>query len=1411
MSWKDKLNGGTSTEPTSDWKKQLSESSKIQSEVRQQRQPVIKPEEILEGSSESVLQKIRNKTINFVKSPTDHKINVLKNARESIGDFLKGRTKEFQKLQEKFEAPYTKALQELNIAKQNGQINDEQFNFQRDEILKQKHLAIQQDPEGKQYEKESESFRFNMLLNIAPMEGMASKISGKTKKLVAQIADNKESGVIAGLLKKLGHSDDVAKELSEKLVDVDDAQTIYKASQSGKVISEIEARTGKSLNDEGRRNVADLVESAVTVTKDEKEEAQKLKEIIDGAVTSTRQMDQTIDRPVIPTVNKNLEKEAIDKVLNTQKGLYSIPEKKQLFNKYIKPELNKIGEIADDEAIVFFKGDGNTGQFVNTDFDKIWHYNVDEFLNVKKVKKSILESTGNAEKDEVGYRLLGKDIDAKSMEAPKIEKPVYKPSPKEEALLDDIYKKQDEDKLKEYFNDFHNSEEAANVFQEMDVAKAGERIITKDLSEGGEFIGIKSSFPEWMPKELRSRKSFDNVQENLMNGTVPTAKKERAIYDEYIKEIAKRKGIKPEVALKAIESYEGLNKAKVPFNIKNLSKKAKESLSSAKKATGKLPTKEVKKVVRKNTGQVKKTIYRTTEEKALREKLRTASIYSKIGARNVIKTTRDLRKAVREYAKDLPISMRSRLLSQEQFAGIKSKKQLASLLDKVDMARTVVAIKREKQALRQEIGHLRKTAREKDTIGNVKMQARMELGIKNDTALKNASLAKLKRYKEIIKENLKSEPPKPKEVDWKNVEDVGSSKGKKLRTKIGEGVESAIGTISSNIRKYGGDKLFSLVREREFKINTLSKRATDKIEGFQKGLIKMKKKWFGGKEAFNELSYSLFNQNFDRAREIASKYRFEKELDKVIEVLDDIHLRANEAGLKVGKLKNYFPRIVKDYDGLFAAYNKKFGKEGRSFLDSLLTKEANKKSLKVSELTQEMKSDILTKALRGYGQGKINVGNVTRARKLKDLDPEFLQFYHTPQDALTMYVSSMNQRITLKELFDIGDVERDTIGSMVEKMNITPNEMARLKESLYAVLAPQGGENIILNKLRKSATLTLLSNIASTLFQIADIGVNAYKHGVGRAVVSLIRSKPIKRDELFTNIAHEFADSNMIKNSLKAVGFDRLDRLNSEAFMGNAFRQAIRQAKKGSKEIKEYADVVFRGKEDRIAQFMDDMKAGKVTDDVRLYVFNKILDVSPRTMSEMPEAYAKHPNARLFYSMKSYGIKILDVYRNDVARQWKKSPAKSVKNFVKLTAILTLAGATGSQIRDWYNGKDTKFSDNVMNNMLQIMLFSTYDAGNVQKDGLGRVLLSKALPPSRWIDDLSKDILTAGDGEGLKSVRNIPIIGNEIYNRVGKGKKTIEKNNAKNNTKNTSMKKGVIPKKQGVIKKPITKKPLPKK
>lgn len=110
--------------------------------------------------------------------------------------------------------------------------------------------------------------------------------------------------------------------------------------------------------------------------------------------------------------------------LTEKRGTYTPEKKQELYKTVIEPKIKAIGDVADDETVVMYSGDGKKGQYVNTDPREVWGYDVDNTFNVAKVKTSSLQKTGDKLKDDVGIRTLGEDYvpTAKSVaEVPKKE------------------------------------------------------------------------------------------------------------------------------------------------------------------------------------------------------------------------------------------------------------------------------------------------------------------------------------------------------------------------------------------------------------------------------------------------------------------------------------------------------------------------------------------------------------------------------------------------------------------------------------------------------------------------------------------------------------------------------------------------------------------------------------------------------------------------------------------------------------------------------------------------------------------------------------------------------------------------------------------------------------------------------
>ncbi len=80
-----------------------------------------------------------------------------------------------------------------------------------------------------------------------------------------------------------------------------------------------------------------------------------------------------------------------------------------------------------------------------------------------------------------------------------------------------------------------SSKSAGEVFSELDNASAGKRLFIN-----GEVSGVKSSFPQWIPEDLRSKSLLNSVQQHILDGTTPKSGKVAQLYDVVHKEIIHR-------------------------------------------------------------------------------------------------------------------------------------------------------------------------------------------------------------------------------------------------------------------------------------------------------------------------------------------------------------------------------------------------------------------------------------------------------------------------------------------------------------------------------------------------------------------------------------------------------------------------------------------------------------------------------------------------------------------------------------------------------------------------------------------------------------------------------------------------------------------------------------------------------
>ena len=183
-------------------------------------------------------------------------------------------------------------------------------------------------------------------------------------------------------------------------------------------------------------------------------------------------------------------------------------------------------------------------------------------------------------------------------------------------------------------------------------------------------------------------------------------------------------------------------------------------------------------------------------------------------------------------------------------------------------------------------------------------------------------------------------------------------------------------------------------------------------QNYYKEIEPMLKKWREfSKEDSIAFDLALKNEVAEIRDEILKKYDAEEDFNKVREVLEDIYYKANDAGLEVGYIEDYFPRKVKDKDGLLSYLH---GTDEWSSYQQALQREDP-----YNEFTAEEQADFLDKFLRGIVRADVASYKYSseKARKLDTIDNTLNQYYADSMQALISYIDGMNARIQTVNFF----------------------------------------------------------------------------------------------------------------------------------------------------------------------------------------------------------------------------------------------------------------------------------------------------------------------------------------------------------------------------------------------------------
>lgn len=368
----------------------------------------------------------------------------------------------------------------------------------------------------------------------------------------------------------------------------------------------------------------------------------------------------------------------------------------------------------------------------------------------------------------------------------------------------------------------------------------------------------------------------------------------------------------------------------------------------------------------------------------------------------------------------------------------------------------------------------------------------------------------------------------------------------------------------------------------------------------------------------------------------------------------------------------------------------------------------------------------------------------------------------------------------------------DTIGQVTLKLfqdgKATEKDMLLLSRALKARAnyAPSSGA---VQAIKNASYIQVLNDVGNTLTQFGDLWMSIHHHGARNTAVAFKRGI-MKQNEYDTyqlginQIAEEMGKKGLMnaatEKMFKYIGFQKVDFLGKESFVNAAIMDYRKAAKKGKgrrydlfkERVSEYFD------EAEFKQLEKDLINGDDTELVRLMAVSDILRVQPIAKSEMPLSYLEHPNGRVLYTLKTWGIKQLSHMREEALDGQRRgdNPGRIAANIASIAGGMALLGAGTDEIRDWIYGRENPWKESFTDNLLGVLFLSKYDGYTFEQKGILGLFANKLLPPQPLIDSLWKDVKNDKSLEESKSVRYIPFLGDIYYYRLGaKAEKEEEK------------------------------------
>ena len=519
---------------------------------------------------------------------------------------------------------------------------------------------------------------------------------------------------------------------------------------------------------------------------------------------------------------------------------------------------------------------------------------------------------------------------------------------------------------------------------------------------------------------------------------------------------------------------------------------------------------------------------------------------------------------------------------------------------------------------------------------------------------------------------------------------------------------------------------------------------------------------------------------------------------EVTNSLDELFTIANKNGVEIEYRKDYLPRVMKDYEG----FMKSLGKEPKNAMDEMIKEARIAKhsgmsekmkqsiSLEQTNLTSEETAKVIQNFYEGRGVKGGGKAGLQKQRVVDNITTDNQQYYDDFLPGIQRYVDNVVYRTNKNRFVGMSqDPSARNIFQDIETVSKGDTDKATKLAKLISTRF-NGGEAKIgkgTNVLRNTIYATTIVNPYSTITQLGDLALNAYRNGVINTISPF--GPKIKLKEFGLNdMASEFTDAGAMKGAMDKLftvtGFKKLDIALKENNIRGAFRQARSQLQnKNSKAYKKFIEDNKPFFENETDDLVDAIRRGdSKNENVRHYLFSRLTKTQPITLSEMPAAYLNSKKGRLAYALKTFFVKQLDVIREDIVQKLAKreTTKEGVQNAIRFGMLFGGGTAAVNMTKDVMLGRPVEIKDELMDVGMQMLAVSRYAIYKGSSDGLAGLGAAILAPPMPIINEAFKVLLAEDKEKALEKqskelLRYIPIAGKDIYWRLGPGEDKIKK------------------------------------